>query len=170
MPRKDGNWRKSKIEVAGKFKFSICFENSYVDGYITEKLVDAYIAKTIPIYWGSHSLEEGMNQDAIILVRNKSDFPDVIDKIMSIESNPEKFFKIVNQPLFHNNTFPSSLSDETLADFLENVGYKALSGNRYVVDHGAMMGYRRNHYSLKEPWFSRHKFRKLKNSWNSITN
>ena len=169
-PRKNGDWRRGKIDAAKRFKFSICFENSHVDGYITEKLIDAYIAQTIPIYWGSHILEEGMNKDALILIHGRSDFPQAIEKIIQIENDPEKFQHMVNQPLFEGGEFPEPLSDKTLADFLENVGNYALNGRRYVVDHGAMMGYRRNQYRLKEPWFSRHKFRKLVNSWNSASN
>ena len=38
------------------YKFNICFENSSYPGYLTEKLIDAYNAGCIPIYWGDTSL------------------------------------------------------------------------------------------------------------------
>ena len=38
--------------------FSICIENSSNSGYHTEKIIDAFLSKTIPIYWGCTNLEE----------------------------------------------------------------------------------------------------------------
>lgn len=38
--------------------FSICVENSSNRGYHTEKVIDAFLSKTIPIYWGCPNLEE----------------------------------------------------------------------------------------------------------------
>lgn len=41
-----------KFAFQSECKFSLCFENSSHIGYITEKLIQAAAAKTIPIYWG----------------------------------------------------------------------------------------------------------------------
>ena len=41
-----------KIAKMSEYDFSLCTENSYHPGYVTEKLVDAYLSGTIPIYWG----------------------------------------------------------------------------------------------------------------------
>ncbi|MGI0406297.1 glycosyltransferase family 10 domain-containing protein [Helicobacter himalayensis] len=43
---------KDKFAFQSECKFSLCFENSSTPGYITEKLIQAAAAKTIPIYWG----------------------------------------------------------------------------------------------------------------------
>lgn len=43
---------KDKFAFQSECKFSFCFENSSTPGYITEKLIQAAAAKTIPIYWG----------------------------------------------------------------------------------------------------------------------
>lgn len=42
-----------KIQFESRHKFSICFENSSYPGYTTEKIIEAFAAKTIPIYWGN---------------------------------------------------------------------------------------------------------------------
>lgn len=47
---------KDKIAFLRQYKFNICFENSYTNGYITEKIIDAKKAHTIPIYWGGGDL------------------------------------------------------------------------------------------------------------------
>lgn len=41
-----------KIEKLSQYQYSICFENSYTPGYVTEKLIDGYVSGTIPIYSG----------------------------------------------------------------------------------------------------------------------
>lgn len=41
------------------YKFNLCFENSSYPGYLTEKLIDAYNAGCVPIYWGDTTLRIG---------------------------------------------------------------------------------------------------------------
>ena len=41
-----------KLKIISNHKFNIAFENSSYPGYVTEKITDAFIANTIPIYWG----------------------------------------------------------------------------------------------------------------------
>ncbi len=41
-----------KIKIFSNHNFNIAFENSSYPGYVTEKITDAFIANTIPIYWG----------------------------------------------------------------------------------------------------------------------
>lgn len=52
--------------------FSICVENSSNRGYHTEKIIDAFLSKTFPIYWGCPNLEElGYNPDGFIYCENE---------------------------------------------------------------------------------------------------
>lgn len=102
------------------YKFSLCFENSSTSGYLTEKLIQAYAAKTIPIYWGDPdafgSIRDGfggINPEAIILVDQKN--PDfAIDQIKELDSNPTLYFEMLKQPLFldqdHVQWFEQSLN------------------------------------------------------------
>jgi len=43
---------QQKYDLLSQYKFNLCFENSLAEGYVTEKLFQALIAGTIPIYWG----------------------------------------------------------------------------------------------------------------------
>lgn len=47
-------------------QFSICLENSRHNGYYSEKLVDCFVAKTIPIYWGAPNIGEHFNSEGIL--------------------------------------------------------------------------------------------------------
>jgi len=62
--------------------FSICVENSQNSGYHTEKIIDAFLTKTVPIYWGCTNLEElGYDPDGFIYIKDESD---VINKVNAL--------------------------------------------------------------------------------------
>lgn len=42
----------NKRKTLLNYVFNLCFENSYEDGYISEKIIDSLMAGCIPIYWG----------------------------------------------------------------------------------------------------------------------
>jgi hypothetical protein len=63
--------RKSKFTVLPEYKFCLCPENSVYDGYVTEKLIDAYAGLTVPLYSGDVSVNEDFNSKAFI---NYQDF------------------------------------------------------------------------------------------------
>ena len=57
---------KNKIEIQKQCKFTIAFENEKYLGYSTEKIIDAFIARTIPIYWGDETITDNINQKSFI--------------------------------------------------------------------------------------------------------
>ncbi len=48
-----GECVSDKFAFQQECKFCLCFENSSTPGYITEKLIQAAAAKSVPIYWGN---------------------------------------------------------------------------------------------------------------------
>ena len=73
---------KDKKEFLQKYKFNIASENSIVNGYITEKLVDAFNAHTVPIYAGPNDVINEFNSASFI---NLNDFASFTDLLMYIE-------------------------------------------------------------------------------------
>jgi glycosyltransferase involved in cell wall biosynthesis len=58
---------KNKLEVLGKFKFSLVFENSMdQNGYITEKILDCFLCGVIPIYWGAPNISRWIPKECYI--------------------------------------------------------------------------------------------------------
>jgi len=41
-----------KIQTLSKYQYSLCFENTFTPGYVTEKIVDSFLGGSMPIYWG----------------------------------------------------------------------------------------------------------------------
>lgn len=59
---------ENKIEFLSDYKFSISMENSNGDGYASEKIVESFIAGTIPIYYGDYMIDEYINPKSFILI------------------------------------------------------------------------------------------------------
>lgn len=68
--------------------FSICIENSSNYGYQTEKIIDAFLTKTVPIYWGCKNLYEFYNMDGFIFCENEDEFIKTCNSL-----TPEDYYK-----------------------------------------------------------------------------
>jgi hypothetical protein len=60
---------KSKAEVLGRYKFALCFENSILKGWLTEKIFDCFFAGTVPVYWGAPDIAESVPSGCFIDMR-----------------------------------------------------------------------------------------------------
>tara|TARA_R100000322_G_scaffold122976_1_gene80095 strand:- start:1906 stop:3381 length:1476 start_codon:yes stop_codon:yes gene_type:complete len=57
----------SKEEVLAPYMFSIVIENTKLDNYFSEKILDCFATGTIPIYWGSSSVCKNFNCNGILM-------------------------------------------------------------------------------------------------------
>ena len=58
-----------KLEVLSGYRFSICFENMILPGYVTEKIVDCFVAGTVPLYYGAPDIETFVPAGAFVDMR-----------------------------------------------------------------------------------------------------
>ena len=86
-----------------EYKFVITMENSKEDTYITEKIIHGLLANTIPIYWGSDRIFDYFNSKRIINLNSIDDYRFIIDKILEILHDDNKWLSIVNEYNFNNN-------------------------------------------------------------------
>lgn len=86
-----------KLAFQAKHKFSIAFENTVYDGYATEKLVEAFAARTIPIYYGDPRIAEDFNSGAFINCHDYGSFEEVIARIKEIDCNDVLYLSILNE-------------------------------------------------------------------------
>jgi len=52
---------KSKDEALKPYRFSIVVESCKIDGYFTEKLIDCFLSRTVPLYWGDNTISQIFN-------------------------------------------------------------------------------------------------------------
>ena len=92
-----------KLNFAREGKFNIAFENGSRKGYATEKLLNSFYSNTVPIYWGSASIDRDFNTKAFINSHDFVTFNEVIDRVMEIDSNKNMYCDMLSEPAFHNN-------------------------------------------------------------------
>ena len=54
------------ICLLNKYKFVVCFENSKTPGYITEKIFNVFLSKSIPIYDGAPDIAKFVNERSYV--------------------------------------------------------------------------------------------------------
>ena len=57
---------ENKHDLLGQYKFTIAFENTAYPGYVTEKIIDAMVAGSVPIYLGAPDIGDHVPQNAFI--------------------------------------------------------------------------------------------------------
>lgn len=120
--RLDGDSYKSKVEFLSSCKFSIQVQSSNLPYFTHEKMIHAFAANTIPIFYGnSQILEDGFNPEAFINCHEYSSFDEVVEKVKEIDNNDELFKHIITQPYFIDNKLPDYYSPEYILNFIGKV-------------------------------------------------
>ena len=88
---------KNKIQFLSSYKFSVSMENSNSDGYVSEKIIDAFNSGTIPIYYGDYMIDEYINPKSYILIKDEKDIKRKIDYITEIDNKDEKYRNILKE-------------------------------------------------------------------------
>tara|TARA_R110000868_G_scaffold230537_1_gene483700 strand:+ start:85 stop:897 length:813 start_codon:yes stop_codon:yes gene_type:complete len=73
--------RIGKEEVFRDVQFGIAIENFSHKGFFTEKILDCFLLKTIPIYWGCSDIDEFFNSAGIISFKNVDDLIHLSNKL-----------------------------------------------------------------------------------------
>jgi hypothetical protein len=84
------------LNIFNKYKFILCFENSFCDGYITEKIFNCFYANTIPLYKGAPNVLDYININSFINFNNcDNNYNNNINRIIELYSNEELFNNII---------------------------------------------------------------------------
>lgn len=88
-----------KEESLSKYMFSVTIENSRQPGYWTEKIVDCFATKTIPIFWGDTSVNNFFNKDGIIYFNDEQELNDILE---DLKVNGETIYQSKKEAIEHN--------------------------------------------------------------------
>ena len=94
--------RQSKFDLLKEYKFCLCPENSIYDGYVTEKLLDAYAGCTIPIYSGTGTVDKDFNDNAFLNYQWWKDMVKFIGYIEELDNDFEQYKLRYEQPLLNH--------------------------------------------------------------------
>lgn len=101
--------REETMEWLGKCKFVIAYENHIHDGFVTEKPFQAYIAGSLPIYYGTPNFTQDINPDSVIYANSFADDEALIEYIKKVDNDDELYCKIWNNKMLpgKENTYES---------------------------------------------------------------
>ncbi len=112
--------RDTKPVLQARCKFTIAFESVNMHGFFTEKIVDAFLANTIPIYLGDPDIAQVFNRKAFINCSDYSSFEEVLEKVKELDSNDELYLQMLREPVFAEG-LPVDGYDERFEAFLLHI-------------------------------------------------
>lgn len=83
---------EDKADAISPYRFHICIENSSVDDYWTEKIADAILGYSVPVYFGCTNIESYFPKEAIICIDIKN-HKETYNTIAEILSNPVRIYE-----------------------------------------------------------------------------
>jgi hypothetical protein len=95
----------NKKEMMFDCMFHVAIENTSIINWFTEKIVDCFISKTIPIYYGDTNIGSHFNSEGILEVRNIGEIISICNrmtpeiyysKLIAIEDNYQRSLKYQN--------------------------------------------------------------------------
>lgn len=104
-----------------KSKFMISFENKKHNGYMTEKVAQAYIGGAIPIWYGDRAALKDVNPKAIIYYDDFESEDALIDYVKKVDNDDELYCKIWNEPLINDESKNYSVVKEKLKARIKEV-------------------------------------------------
>lgn len=106
-----------KNAFVSQYKFNIAFENSSHEGYVTEKIVDAFAAGVVPIYYGDPRIVEDFNPKSFINVHEYPSFAAAIERVKEIDADDELYLQMLNEPCVLPDADVTELKDFLLPIF-----------------------------------------------------
>lgn len=77
--------QKNKHKILSKFKFCLCFENCETTGYISEKIIDCFKARCVPIYLGAPNISNYINPKCFIDFRKFKNYQELVEFLSKMD-------------------------------------------------------------------------------------
>lgn len=112
----------NKRKFQSEYKFAITFENNAYRpqhiGYTTEKIMEAMVVNTMPIYWGNPKIDLEFNTKSFINWYDFKSEDDLVDYIIELDKNDDKYLEKLNNFWFIENKIPEENKEENIKNFL----------------------------------------------------
>lgn len=106
-----------KLETISQYKFALCFENGSYPGYITEKIIDCFVAGVVPIYMGAPDIEKYIPRGLFIDANQFKSFQEMDEylrehqdvNLMHMVRDAQEWLCIGNGMKYNNRNFASRI-------------------------------------------------------------
>jgi hypothetical protein len=121
-PRSSGSWRTSKIDYLADFRFTIAAENGSYPGYTTEKLVDAFLAGSVPVYWGDPLVDCDFNARAFLNYDDHGSVSRTVQAVVELNDDAPAWQRMRSEAPMDEPTWNRTGNPARLTEFLEGLG------------------------------------------------
>jgi len=141
---------QNKISFIADYKFTIAFENSAVEGYTTEKLVEPMSVNSVPVYWGNPKVGLEFNEESFIILKNPSpgEIDKVIERIKYLDNNDEAYLRLLSEPWLKPGQFREF--ESALLPFLDHILLQPYPDAFRRARYGYALGYQMTQADLVE--------------------
>ena len=81
---------EAKSDGLAPYRYSVVIENVQELSYFTEKLIDAFLCETVPIYWGAPDIGQYFDTDGILLCDTLEDIRSALAQISPADYHARK--------------------------------------------------------------------------------
>ncbi len=116
-----------KRAFLAEHRFTIAFENESHPGYTTEKIAEAMLADSIPIYWGDPLVGRDFDTRSFLSAHDtpdprfasaRPDLETLVERVIELDRRPDLLRQMLSQPWYRHNRVPHGADgDEILAQF-----------------------------------------------------
>lgn len=102
------------------YKFTIAFENSSVNGYTTEKIMEPMLVNSLPVYWGNPLVNLDFNEASFVNVMAFDSFEKAIEEIIRLDKDDDAYLKKMKNAWIEE-TFDKIYFEGRLYNFFSNI-------------------------------------------------
>ncbi len=95
MPGNEIYTIRTKPQIMKRCKFSITAESVCYPGYTSEKIVDAFRAKTIPVYFGDPTISNDFNHNSFIDVLQFPSIEKAVERVIEIDKDDDLYIDMM---------------------------------------------------------------------------
>ena len=151
-----------KLEFQKQYRFALASENTSFSGYTTEKLIEAFAAGGVPIYWGDPNVGKYFNEKAFVNVLAYESLEMAIKEIIKLDQDKELYYSFLSEKVMLDSKHFMEIRNR-LENFLLNIfeqpleqAYRRPTGQwaenvTRVVKKG-LMPEERKHQSFSKLW------------------
>ena len=111
---------QNKLDFIKNYKFTIAIENSFVQGYTTEKLSEPLIMGSMPIYYGDPMVNKEFNTNSFVNLRDFKSIDEAVEYIVELDKNDKLYLEKLQNPCFIHTNVEKYYRNKTI-DFFSNI-------------------------------------------------
>lgn len=104
----EDNERIDPMIAHERYKYEVVVENQIDDIWFTEKLIDAFATKCIPIYLGARQIEKFFNKDGMIIVKSEEELQNTIKSMLNNVEYWNDYYNDINMQKIINENYEES--------------------------------------------------------------